>query len=202
MSEEFQDNVKVGEQRKVIVKEWIEDLKQSGEWKLFVYANGDLKVSAAKQRLRTIETGEEEGSWDNNYFKRHHWSYAPRKKFEKWVKDELAGRPDYDLFGGQLKESLGLPLWLENEELSKDVQKLLVELAAGRKSDKEEIKGLKSRLDKRDQKILDLNTRLQNLDHRHASIDDHYMNSVRTFRYNADMDIDLSKEGLFDMEVN
>lgn len=187
--------------RELILTQWFEDLKQDGLWKQFVNNNGNLKLAVARRRLYTIETGKK-GAWDNNYFKVHHWSYDAREDFEKWVATELARRPDYDLFGGQLKSSLDLPRWLEDGELPEGVLKLLIELVESRKSDKDEIKGLKSKLDKRDQKILELSTMLQNLDHRHASIDDHYTASVRTLRYNAGMDIDLSKEDLFSMGWN
>lgn len=187
----------VKESREAILCAWFEHLKSSGEWKKFINQAGKLKVADARRQLYTRETGCNDKSWDNSYFKADHWSQTHRAEFESWVlkvRSRLAG---HDFPCAPIEESLNLPLWLDEVPLPGNVLELLIELAEGRKRDKETIKELINRLHKGDQKILELETRQRNLYQRHAAIEGHYLDSIRTLRYNADLDIDLSQEDLF-----
>lgn len=185
--------------REEILRGWFDELIATGEWKRFTNNSGKLIVAAALRQLHKIETGRDDGSWDgNSYFKSSHWSHKLRAAFEDSVLKERSKLAGFDLLGAPLDENLGLPLWLDDVPLRQDVRDVLVELAEGRKQDRVTIKELRGRLDKRDQKILELETRQRNLDQRYTAIEGHYMDSVRTFRYVAGDDIDLSQGGLFE----
>lgn len=184
--------------REKILFDWIEDLKTSGDWKKAINQAGKLKVAEARRQLYKRETGCSDQSWDNSYFKADHWSQILREEFEAWVVGERSKFAGYDLLGASIAENLNLPLWLDDVPLPEEVMELLKELAEGRKRDKETIKELKNRLEKRDRKILELETRQRNLDQRYLAIEDHYLDSIRTLRYNAGIDIDLSQEDLFE----
>lgn len=181
--------------------EWFKTLKDTGEWELFITPNNKLKVSMARAELGKIQNGPEGEPWNNDYFKARHWSQEHRENFEKWVLERQMSRAgvDKDLFGGQLKEDLGLPLYLlRNVDLPKWLNDLILGLAEGRQIDKKEISKLQRRKGELEVKLLTLETMQKNLfiPARNA-VDEHYMGSVRTLRYGAGMDIDLSKEDLF-----
>jgi len=189
----------VKDRREKILRRWFDDLIATGEWKRFTNQSGKLMVAEALRQLYTMETGRDDGSWDgNSYFKLKHWSQKLRTDFEISVLKERSKLPGFDLLGAPLNENLNLPPWLDDIPLRDDVRKLLVELAEGRKRDKDKINELKGRLDRREQKILELETRERSLDQRYTAIDDHYIDSVRTIRYKAGEDIDLSQGGLFE----
>lgn len=183
--------------REEILNDWIEHLKNTGEWKKVINQAGKLKVAEARRQLYIKETGCSDQSWDNSYFKADHWSQMVREEFEAWVLGERSKLAGYDLLGATVAENLNLPLWLDDVPLPEEVLQLLKELAEGRNRDKEAIKELKNRLEKRDRKILELETRQRNLDRRYVAIEDHYLDSIRTLRYNAGLDIDLSHDDLF-----
>lgn len=191
----------VAAKQKIILNNWFEHLKESGEWKKWINREGKLVVSDAKKELYFLETGERGGSWHNGCFKGSHWTQILRAGidgnggFEGWVREKLAMRPGRDLFGNALPDSLDLPVWLEDEGLSDDVMKLLEGFAKKQKKDSAEINRLQSIIDRRDQKILELETIEENTE-RTRELDDHHKDNVRTFRYGAGMDVDLSKEDL------
>lgn len=184
----------VKEIREGVLSGWFDHLKTSGEWKKAITQAGKLKVAEARRQLYTRETGLSDKSWDNSYFKTGHWSQTPRAAFETWVLKERSKLADYDLLGAPTAENLNLPPWLNDLRLPENVLEFLTELAERCKRDKETIKELKSRLDKRDRKILELEFRLRNIDECYKVVEHHYLDSVRTLRYNAGFDIDLSQE--------
>lgn len=186
----------VKESREAVLSDWFDHLKTSGEWKKAINQVGKLKVAEARRQLYTRETGLSDKSWDNSYFKADHWSQTPREEFEAWVLKERSKLTGYDLLGAPTAENLNLPLWLNDLRLPVNVLEFLTDLAERSKRDKETIKDLKSRLDKRDQKILELEFRLRNIDECYKAIEHHYLDSVRTLRYNAGFDIDLSHADL------
>lgn len=189
----------VKDRREEIMRGWFDELIATGEWKRFTNSSGKLMVAEALRQLHTRETGRNDGSWDgNSFFKSKHWSQSCREDFEKLVLVERSKLAGYDLLGAPLAENLGLPPWLDDVPLSKDVRDLLEDLAEGRKRDKETIKELKGRLAKREQRLLELDTRQRNLDQRYTAVEGHYMDSVRTMRYGAGKDIDLSQGDLLD----
>lgn len=189
----------VKDRREEIMRVWFDELITTGEWKRFTNSSGKLMVAEALRHLHTIETGRNDGSWDgNSFFKSRHWSQKRREDFEKLVLIERSKLAGYDLLGAPLDENLGLPPWLDDVPLRDDVREVLVELAEGRKRDKDTIKELRGRLEKREQKLLELETQQRNLDQRYTAVEGHYMDSVRTLRYGAGNDIDLSQGGLFE----
>lgn len=192
-----EDTRSIADRRRAILAQWLDGLKTSGDWKRFINCKGKLKVAPARRALAEIEKGPGADAWDDSYFKDGHWSQPVREAFESWVLEELAGRPDRDLFGGQLKGDLGLPLWLEDEPLSDNVRALIFELAEGRAREQKKVKGLERRIDDKDRKILDLDTEIRNMPSRNLAVEEHYEESIRTLRYDAGRDLDLSLGDLF-----
>ena len=191
------DNTRtVKSNRETILYCWFDHLKISGEWKKAINQSGKLKVAEARRQLCNIETGRSDQSWDNSYFKADHWSQTLRVEFEGWVLKERSKLCGYDLLGAPTVENLNLPLWLNDVPLPENVLELLTDLAERCKRDKKTTKELRSHLEKRDQKILELEIRIRNIDECYMTVEHHYLESVRTLRYNAGHDIDLSQEDL------
>lgn len=200
-----EDTRKIADRRRKILAQWFEDLKTSGDWKRFVTTKGKLKVSAARRMLGVIEGGEGAEAWSDDYFKQAHWSQVMRSGtdgeggFEGWVRKQLSTRIDRDLFGNQTKESLDLPIWLEDEDISPEVLALIEDLAGKAKRYRKDAEMWEHRYNKRGDKILELDTQIRNMPERNLTIDQHCMGSTRTLRFNADRDMDLSQESLLDL---
>jgi hypothetical protein len=198
---EEKKNTRVAKARRegILIK-WFASLKVGDEWKKHVNENGELKVTEARQILTKLEADMMGADWDgkdwnSDYFKTRHWSNVERTNFESWVVDQLKSRFDRDLFGKRLKQDLGLPiLELETEDLPDWVMALIMELGAERREQKKEIASLKGDKNRLDEKLLKYDD--QERSQAPGTIDEHYMDSIRTLRYNAGMDIDLSQVDL------
>jgi predicted nuclease with TOPRIM domain len=148
-------------------------------------------VAAARRDAGKKATG---SAFNDDYFKDPHWSYEYRTDFEKWVKEQLRLRDDTDLFGNFLKESLGIPLWLEDIDLPTEVTKYINGLAEENKNLNSEKTRLEARVNKLETKILGLRTMTANLTDREDAIESHHKKgSVRTIHINLEEDIDLSQ---------
>jgi hypothetical protein len=190
--------------RESLLNNWFEGLKKNGAWKGRVKESGKLQVKNARRELYVLEMKakglppEDNGMWDENYFKPRHWSYQARQDFENWIQAELSMRPDRGLFG-DLIEDLEIPiLKLESLNVPEEAMDVIVEFAQKKLEEKREaqakIKTLQSRINTLDEQVL----RLQTVDDHQAqaATEEHYENSIRTIRYGAGMDIDLSQEEL------
>lgn len=188
------------DQRESLLVNWIEGIKADGKWREFIWTNGELKLSDLRVELGTLDPECKSNRWGEDYFKdKAHWTYEHRINFEAWIRNKLSADVDRDLFGELIKGAPDLPPWLPNESLSNRVMVLIMEHYEGRVMAEKKAASLQREVYRLEQKVLRLETQQKNLvspSGRNA-VEEHYMNSVRTFRYGADIDIDLSQQDLF-----
>lgn len=175
------------------MKEWIEKIKTDGKWREFIWNDGRLKLVEIRVELGKRDPDCLQGKWGDDYFKdKHHWTWDYRVKLEEWVHTKLSVGADRDMLGCLIKRAPELPEWLANENLSERVMLILKKMWEKYDDSVREVAKQKKRANDLEEQVLRLTAQAENL----STVDEHYENSVRTLRYHAGMDINLSKEDL------
>lgn len=183
-----------------LLNDWFEHLKKNGAWKSRVNDSDKLIVNMARRELYILEMGalrltpEENGEWNDSYFKTNHWSNKPRIAFEKWIQEERNTRQDRTLFRGPI-DDLGIPiLMLESVNTPEEAMDLIIKVTQEKQAALQEIKKYQNKINRLENTIHELRTRRDYM--AEATLEEHYQNSIRTIHYAAGTDIDLSLEEL------
>jgi len=179
------ESTKASKQRRVpLIKAFLSQIREDGSWKQYVNDDGSLRLTEVRKHLGVLEGGVDAPAWNEDYFKSKHSTFVYRQEFETWVKTELARREDHDFPSGFIKEhDIGLPLWLEEELMSDAVRNFIIDQAKRLIRMQEQIQKMRSQLDAKERKLLEVQIEKDNLLANYNSADEAFSLGIRTLRY-------------------
>lgn len=189
-------NLKI--RRKILLTNWIIELKAGQGWRDFVWDGGGLKLIESRAEMGKRDPECKSNKWGEDYFRSGHWSHEYRVDFENWVQIKLSSHADRYTLRKLYKGAHDLPGWISNEKLSTRVMDLILEQYDIRIEAEQKSAKLQLEVSKLKQKVMQLETLKKHLTDpaMRNAFEEHYTNSVRTLRYNAGIDIDLSQQDL------
>ena len=198
MSDSGKNTRNLKDRREAFLIKWLAEIKADQRWKEYIWDGGGLKLLRAREEMGKRDPECKIDQWGEDYFSSGHWSHKYRIDFEDWARNKMSSKVEPDMFGQRHKGAPDLPTWLPDENLSFKVMELILEYYNGRVDAEQKVAELQRDLKRFEQQVFRLEAQLKILTNpagRNA-VEEHYMNSVRTLRYNAGIDIDLSVEDL------
>lgn len=162
---------------------FLDEIKGNKEWAYWLNAKGNELhiVNVCREMARRMN---DDAPWDGSFFRGTGWGVKHKNEFNNWVQIQFENKiSGSTLPAVESTKSIVLPFLLDLNKLPCEIQKFLKNLVQENNYQKINIAELRSKINKKDRKILELKAQIVAVFDACNEHEDHYLHSIRSLSY-------------------
>lgn len=198
MSKVKMDTRALKAQREKMLEEFLEEIKDNGQWKRWLSPKGkELYIAEICREMGRLEglrkhekgVGNENKPWAADCFRGTGWAVRHKEAFNKWVRVQLRKElenPERGMNGTKKSRATPLPPWVnfrKLEQTDREIAAFIIEQAEEISGLNKQIAELEYQLETKDRKLREQQTQLESIKDFYCAHDDHYKKSIRSLIY-------------------